>query len=272
MRRFIFSISVLFISAYCFSQQNLPSRIFGDIPNPNSAALYQIQVGAYSSTQNAAVVSNQLKSGGLNPVSENHQHLTRVLIKGIPSAEVTSRLERIKRLGFNEVIIREDRGGSGYSSSSGYSEFPGYGYTSSDVMYINDHDNIRIRRPDGTEIDISFAKAAKTQDMDFFYRKWKVVNCTQKEFIGDIFHFSNNGTYLISKNDGRSRQARWRWCDDQYEEWEYTHHNWESYGKVKINSLSPDLLVFSSPNYFASIEGYSSSNQDDVYELVPVRE
>ena len=108
MKRFLFTIGLLFISYYCFSQQNIPSRIIGKIPNNNSKQTYQIQVGAFKIAHNAHNVSLRLRSAGFNPVHESYINLTRVLIPNIPAGQVRDHLVRIKSLGFDEVIIREE--------------------------------------------------------------------------------------------------------------------------------------------------------------------
>ena len=106
MRRFLFVIGLFFISYYGFSQQNIPSRIIGGIPNIDSTQTYRIQVGAFRNTQNANNVSLRLRSIGFNPVHESFFDLTRVLIPNIPAAQIRNHLVRIKSLGFDEVIIR----------------------------------------------------------------------------------------------------------------------------------------------------------------------
>ena len=268
MRRFLIFSCVFFFSAYCFSQQNLPSKIIGRMPDPNSTALYQIQVGAYLSAQNTVDISGKLRSGGFNPVSEIHQDLTRIMIKGIPAGRLISDLERVKRLGFDEVIVREEK--SGYTVPENRNvNVPPNVYPAPAVIHVNDIGKIKIRKADGTEIEISFSGAPQASNP--FYREWRVVKCTNEAYIGDTYRFSVDGTFLVTKSDGNSHLARWRWRDNNHEEWEYSHHNWESYGRVKINTLNQELLVFTSPNYFASVDGYSSADQDDVYELVPIR-
>ena len=104
------TVALLFVSAFCYAQGNLPSRIIGRIPRPDSPALYQIQVGAFLYARNVTTASNLLRSGGFEPAFENFRNLTRVIIPGIPANEIIANLERIKRLGIDEVIIREDPG------------------------------------------------------------------------------------------------------------------------------------------------------------------
>jgi uncharacterized protein with NAD-binding domain and iron-sulfur cluster len=110
MRRFFFFFNFLFISVLCFPQQNTPVIKQGAIPRSDDPSLYEIQVGAFARATNAANAFNTLNGGGFSPVLENiqHQDVTRVLIRGIPSAEVRGSLERIGSLGFREVLIRKD--------------------------------------------------------------------------------------------------------------------------------------------------------------------
>ena len=107
MRCLFALINLLCITVFCFSQHALPSRIEGGLPRAGSQALYQIQVGAFSSEQNALNASNLLRSGDFDVVSENFRGLTRVIVYGIPANEVIPSLEEIRQLGFNSVIIRE---------------------------------------------------------------------------------------------------------------------------------------------------------------------
>jgi hypothetical protein len=108
MRRLLLITHLLFISFYCFAQQNLPGKIIGKIPDRNSAQKYEIQVGAFSVEKNTQQALSQLRRNGLNPVTEQYVNLTRVMIKGIPAGQVTNFLVILKQSGFNEVIIREN--------------------------------------------------------------------------------------------------------------------------------------------------------------------
>ena len=108
MRRLLLIAHLLFVSFYCFAQQNLPGKIIGKIPDRNSAQKYEIQVGAFSIEKNTQQTLSQLRKNGLNPVSEQYLNLTRVMIKGIPADQVVNFLVILKQAGFNEVIIREN--------------------------------------------------------------------------------------------------------------------------------------------------------------------
>jgi hypothetical protein len=108
MKRVFFVINLLFISVLCFSQQNIPSKIIGQIPNSNSTKLYQIQVGAFRISQNAENTYARLIREGFSPVYEKYFDYTRVIIKAVSAGQVQNYLTRIKRIGFDEILIRED--------------------------------------------------------------------------------------------------------------------------------------------------------------------
>ena len=108
MRRLLLITHLLFISFYCFAQQNLPGKITGKIPDRNSAHKYEIQVGAFTVEKNTEQALALLRKNALNPVTEQYLNFTRVMIKGIPADQVVNFLAIIKQAGFNEVIIREN--------------------------------------------------------------------------------------------------------------------------------------------------------------------
>lgn len=106
---FFVLINLFCISSFCIAQQNLPSRIIGGIPGAGNRALYEIQVGAFLLEQNVVKTSNLLERNGYSPVFENFRDLTRVIIPQIPVNQIITHLEKLKRLGFDEVIIRPDQ-------------------------------------------------------------------------------------------------------------------------------------------------------------------
>ena len=109
VRRIPIIIGMFLISIYCYSQQNIPSKIIGRLPNIQSTQTYQIQVGAFKVQQNANNVFLKLQSAGFNPTYESYLDYTRVLITNISAGQVWNYLVKIKSLGFDEVIIREDK-------------------------------------------------------------------------------------------------------------------------------------------------------------------
>jgi hypothetical protein len=166
----------------------MPGRIIGQIPDVNSTRSYQIQVGAFKNIQNAENTYTKLQRDGLNPVYEKYLDLTRVVITEIPASQVRSKLIRIKQLGFNEVIIREDTikntlsekweittPGSGFSSfefnqdhnyiaikngASGEEKriyFGEYSMPERDVIKMDDLGVLRIETDYGDNVHLSFS-------------------------------------------------------------------------------------------------------------------
>ena len=72
MRRLIIIINLIFISTFCFAQQNIPGKIIGRIPDAYSLKTYQIQVGAFKIPQNAEnviQVAEERPEGGERKIS-----------------------------------------------------------------------------------------------------------------------------------------------------------------------------------------------------------
>jgi cell division protein FtsN len=76
------------------------------MPGAGDTTLYWVQVGAYSSPQNAQDASNRLARAGFNSVLEARGELTRVLIPGVQGTEMRSAGVRLYNAGFREVWIR----------------------------------------------------------------------------------------------------------------------------------------------------------------------
>ena len=108
MKRSCILFGFLFLAVFIFSQQNSLPRIIGGFPFPDDGNLYQIQVGAYKIPQNAERASLGLIRVSLNPVYEQYMDFTRVMVKGVNYREIPLVLEKIKALGYSEVIIRVD--------------------------------------------------------------------------------------------------------------------------------------------------------------------
>ncbi|MCL2094165.1 MAG: SPOR domain-containing protein [Treponema sp.] len=107
MRRLLLISHLLLISFFSYSQENLPSRIIGRIPDAQSPHVYHIQVGAFIVPQNAQALSRELQSLGLSVTQEPYFNFTRVLVVNIYARDVPNTLGRLKSLGIDEVIIRE---------------------------------------------------------------------------------------------------------------------------------------------------------------------
>jgi hypothetical protein len=318
MKRSLFFICLLSVSALCFPQQ-LPSKIIGQIPTGNSTKNYQIQVGAFGVYQNAENASARLKREGFSPIYEKYNNLTRVIVAKIPANQVRNYLIRIKRIGFDEVIIREEARrdgisekweitapGSPYSSfefNSDYNfivvensdsdeseelvRFGKYNMPSKDVIELIDFGILKIG-PDNNQTDLSFTpinepekeirlsaskaeKMPQNADTDLFCRTWKVVNCTDTDNIGLLFFISNAGTYFVTTPDGEANSmSQWRWYNNKTEEFEYTHDDWEYYGRAKILELKRNYLKILDPGFLTTVPGYSNAGYKDYWELVPV--
>jgi len=106
MRRALCFLFFLFFSAFCFAQQKSNLRVFGKIPDASDNRKYQIQVGAFTLFQNAEKSFKRLKNASLNPDYESFSRYARVVINGVAAKDVPSYLQRIEKIGFNEVIIR----------------------------------------------------------------------------------------------------------------------------------------------------------------------
>jgi len=313
MRRLILITHLLFLSFYCFAQQNLPGKIIGKIPDRSSALKYEIQVGAFSVEKNTQQALSQLRRNGLNPVTEQYLNLTRVMIKGIPAGQVTNFLVIIKQAGFNEVIIRENiviSLSEKWEINTPDSDFTSFefnddmnyiavendgdarfgGYTMPDRNTIN-MDRLGVVNITSNDDDINFTfapvgdpgktinlAAVKTEampfspELDLFCRTWKVIDCTRTDAIGNYLVISNTGTYFFTTPDGEAYSlSSWRWYGSNHQEFEYSHDNWEHYGRAKITDLTQNFLGIFDPGFNSIIPGYSKADVNNQWELIPVQ-
>ena len=112
---------------------------------------------------------------------------------------------------------------------------------------------------------------AESPELDLFCRTWRVVNCSEEGNIGLLFFISNAGTYFFTDPDGTSNSlSRWRWHGDKMEEIDYTHDDWEHYGRAKILGLTENALKVFDPGYSEIFPGYSTAGFNNYWELVPV--
>jgi len=79
------------------------------MPNPYSGTLYRVQVGAFSSPGLAQQCFSRLAAAGFSPAYEPYGSVNRIVLPGIPAADVASLVQRLAAAGFNEVWIREER-------------------------------------------------------------------------------------------------------------------------------------------------------------------
>jgi len=110
MKRLYLFIYLLFLSVMCFAQQNAGIMVIGRIPDATDNRLYQMQVGSFRLAQNATNAFNKLKNASLNPSYEKYQDLTRVMLKGVRAFDVPAYIEKIRKAGFSEVLIKIDAG------------------------------------------------------------------------------------------------------------------------------------------------------------------
>ena len=260
MKRYIMFIYLLSLSAFCFSQQSMPGKIYGQIPNSNSAKLYEIQVGAFKILKNAEDYALILKKGGMSPVYEQYLDYTRVKITGIAAPEVRSYLTRIKQLGFDEVIIRE----SSVPCTTVNKPEPGPKPKPEPKPEPEPEEELTVEAEEPET-----APEPRNIDRDVLCRTWKIVNSNKGDYIGYIMVFSDDGTYLITNTTGETFVAKWRW-HDEHAAFEYTHDNWRSYGRVSVHGLDQGSLTFNDPGFNILGEGYSTIRKDVVYELIPV--
>ena len=70
--------------------------------------LRTIQVGAYSVRENAVVVAEKLQEGGLSPVVQQvaNRKVYRVLIQSVPANDIDSYRDRLRELGFPQVLVK----------------------------------------------------------------------------------------------------------------------------------------------------------------------
>jgi hypothetical protein len=233
MRRIILFCYLFFISFFCFAQQNLPAKIIGNIPGSACDKKYQIQVGAYKIERNAEDAISRLKNIDLEPAVEKFRDFTRVLVKEIPANQVRICLANIAMAGFNEVIIREDVS------------------------------SISLIPPGKREVP----SAAP----ELLSKIWEIENCPNPEFIGYHLFILDDGTYYVTNHKGESSSlSNWRWNGDNGNKFEYTHNDWEYYGRAEITKLTKDSLELLDTGYSYNTRGRSSAGYNNrwVFSIV----
>jgi len=226
MKRIILFSNLFFISFFCFAQQNLPAKIIGGIPAAGSDKKYQIQVGAYKIEKNAQDAIIQLRNIDLKPSTERFRDFTRVLVKGIPAAQVRIYLASVARAGFMEVIIRED--------------------TPSKRQEYN------------------------SMSSELLCRTWKIENCPNPELIGYKLFILNDGTYYVKNTNGESSSlSDWRWNGGNENEFEYSHNDWEYYGRAEVVKLTDDSFELFDTGYSYDAPGHSSAGYSNRWVFSP---
>ena len=93
MKMILVGIMLLF-PVFCFAQ--------------TAATLYQIQVGAFREAANAEKAVNNLRSAGVNAVSENHMGLTRVRVSGVNARQLPVLLNTLRGFGYSDPWVRSE--------------------------------------------------------------------------------------------------------------------------------------------------------------------
>jgi len=98
-----------------------------------------------------------------------------------------------------------------------------------------------------------------------------VVNCTVADYIGYVLLLSASGTYFFTTPDGKANSlSQWRWHDEKKDEFDFSHDNWDHFGKVQIKKLEENSLIFFDPGYFEDVAGFSAAELNYTWELAPV--
>jgi hypothetical protein len=232
MKRIILFWNLLLIPFFCFGQQNLPEIVFGDIPAVNSGKTYQIQVGAFRFEKNVEDAILQLKKNNLDAVTEKFHDLTRVMVIEIPANQVRSYLASIAKAGFKKVIIRED-------------------------------------------IPLVSLAPPKKQANNFgtselLCNAWKIENCPNPELVGSKLFILKDGTYYIKNTKGElSSISNWRWNGDNGNRFEYSHNDWEYYGRADIIKLTDDSFELFDTGYTYETPGHSSAGSSNRWVFSP---
>ncbi len=71
--------------------------------------LFSIQVGAYRNLENASVMKHRLEKAGFSPHAQlNNKGITRIFLKNIPKDETLAYINKLKKLGITNVLIKQN--------------------------------------------------------------------------------------------------------------------------------------------------------------------
>ncbi|MDR1948920.1 MAG: SPOR domain-containing protein [Spirochaetaceae bacterium] len=88
----------------------LPSaRIIPCAPDPESTRVYRVQVGSYKSASHARAAFDRLNGAGFHAAYERFGDNYRVVIPGVPAADIQDTARRLGAAGFSEIWIRPER-------------------------------------------------------------------------------------------------------------------------------------------------------------------
>ena len=82
-------------------------RVIPYMPDPDSDIVYQLQLGAYSSSNRTSAVIQYLREAGFTVIQERTGDLDRVVITGISAPNVYNTIQRLGTMGFAEIWIRD---------------------------------------------------------------------------------------------------------------------------------------------------------------------
>jgi rare lipoprotein A len=89
--------------------QNRRINVTPGLPSPYTNSVYRLQLGAFSSTGNAAQCFQRLIAAGLSPCYEQYGSLHRVVLPGIKAADVPWVVQRLESAGFTDVWVRQEK-------------------------------------------------------------------------------------------------------------------------------------------------------------------
>jgi rare lipoprotein A (peptidoglycan hydrolase) len=84
------------------------ATIIPSIPDPNSNAVYRVQVGYFGNRNLARAVYDRLRDAGFSPAYEPYNDMYRVVISGVRAADIPSVARRLGAAGFSSAWIRKE--------------------------------------------------------------------------------------------------------------------------------------------------------------------
>jgi cell division septation protein DedD len=82
-------------------------QVLPGLPDRSSRKIFRLQVAAFSSIDGSSRVCQTLRAAGFNVVLEQYGSLYRVMVTGIPSADVWPVAQRLGSMGFRQIWVRE---------------------------------------------------------------------------------------------------------------------------------------------------------------------
>jgi len=100
-------------------------------------------------------------------------------------------------------------------------------------------------------------------------KTWNIDNSPNPDLAGYQLFILNDGTYYVKNTKGESSSlSNWRWNGGS--EFEYTHNDWEYYGRAEITKLTDNSLELIDSGYNYNAPGNSSAGNSNhwVFSLV----